>query len=307
MEIEIKDPAQALAPPPAGVTPVITVFPLPVMTWVLDLSPIVPASIDIINNLRDPRRKNVTFNGETCWEIGGDPIVPASYNNDIVVENLRPSKLYNAVIFSRYSKNGGTFHSKQVHSYPFQTSRYANLQEQVNSYHLDIATHHDAIFKITYDLNQLGFTINHLRDVISGHDAAVNFRPDIISNYPDPFQRLLSGYLKQDPLPPALNTEINLIYNEVRELIGIWVRNPEPFNDPRIPHSEMVNTIKLLIDGIHIPAGIPLFSKDNTECIIFLKRLRNVSSSLKLRFSYLVWNGTAYVSEQHIITENLIV
>jgi hypothetical protein len=312
MKIEVQDPAENLQPATA-VPPLLTILPNAILNWEIDKTPPIKKSIDVINNLRNPKIKNVDFNGQTCWQTGGEPIVPASKNTGIKVENLKPSKLYNAVIFSRYSKNGSAFQESQIHSYPFQTSRYADLNEQVNSYHLkdfDINTGQlivkDAIYKISFDFNSLGIILNQLYDVVSHTDETNNFQPSLIQNYPDAFQRLLFGYLKQDPLLPANNTEVNLLYDENERLFGIWIRNPEPFNDPRIPRENLQTSIKLIVNDQLTAPTIPLFSKDNSEFIILHNSLSQVIDRLNLTFVYLVWNGSAYVQEQTVTTENLI-
>jgi hypothetical protein len=312
MKLEVKDPAEHLQQP-ADIPPVLTIRPNAVLEWKIDTTPPVKQSIEVMNNLRDPRIKNADFNGQTCWQIGGDPIVPASKNTDIKVENLKPSKLYNVNVFSRYSRDGNVFEEKQVHSYPFQTSRYAGLNEQVNSYHLQsfddsglLLNSLDAIYNISYDLNSLSTTFGQLRNIILKNDVANNFNANLIKNYPDPFQRLLFGYLKQKPLHAALSTEINLLLNENDEVFGIWVRNPEPFNDPRIPFADMQNSVKLLRDDQPLAGAGPLFSKDNSEFLILHRGLSQPLSSVKLTFIYFVWNGNAYLPEQTVTTENLI-
>ncbi len=312
MKLEVKDPAEHLQQP-ADIPPVLTIHPNAVLEWKIDTTPPVKQSIEVINNLRDPRIKNPDFDGETCWQIGGDPIVPASKNTDIKIENLKPSKLYNVNVFSRYSRDGNVYEEKQVHGYPFQTSRYGGLNEQVNSYHLKsfdnsghLLSSLDAIYNISYDLNSLGTTFNQLQDIVLKNDVANNFNANLIQNYPDALQRLLFGYLKQEPLHAALNTEINLLLNENGEVFGIWVRNPEPFNDPRIPFADMQNSVKLLKDDQPLAGTVPLFSKDNSEFLILHSGLSQPLSSVKLTFIYLVWNGNAYIQEQTVTTENLI-
>jgi hypothetical protein len=309
MRIEVKDPSEQLQPVD-GVPPVLTVMPNPILNWKIDQTPPVKQSIAVMNNLRNP----VDFNGTTCWETGDDPIVPASKNTEIEVENLKPSKLYNVNVFSRYSKNGSRHQEKQIHSYPFQTSRYADLNAQVNSYQLkdldfntgQLLSSRDAIYKLSYNFDNLGITLVQLQDIVLGNDVANGFKPNLIQNYPEALQRLLLGYLQQAPLPPALNTELNMLSDADDRLFGIWVRNPEPFNDPRIPPADLRNSVGLLIDEEQVMPINPLFSKDRSEILILHEDLSKPAEMVNLIFAYLVWNGTVYIQDQSVTTKNLI-
>lgn len=304
MRIEVKDPSEQLQPVDE-IPPILTVKPNAIVDWKIDQTPPVKQSIEVMNNLRNP----VDFNGTTCWQTGGDPIVPASKYTEIKVENLKPSKLYNVNVFSRYLT-----HEKQIHSYPFQSSRYADLDAQVNSYHLkdldfntgELLSSRDAIYRLSYNFTNLGITLGQLQDIVLGNDVANGFKPNLIQNYPEALQRLLLGYLQQAPLPPALNTEVNMLADADDLLFGIWVRNPEPFNDPRIPLANLQNSVGLLLDGEPATPVNPLFSKDRSEILILHEGLSNPVEKLKLTFAYLVWTGTIYVQDQTVTTENLI-
>src|SRR6185503_4034865 len=126
MEWVIKDPAENPAPPDPAVPPVTPVLPGTVVSWLHDLHPLIYTDVQVINELRDPTINNPDFTGNTCWPTGDDPIVPASNSTEVKVEDLQPTKLYTAVVFNKYSKDGLMYQRGQVHSYPFQTSRYAN-------------------------------------------------------------------------------------------------------------------------------------------------------------------------------------
>lgn len=314
MKIDIVDPSKDINPVPSTPTPVLTTPPSSEVSWKKDINATASIGLETINNLREPTIKNPDFHGETCWQTGGEPIKPASKSTEITVSDLRPSKLYNVVVSCRYSKTGAVYKEKQVHSYPFQTSRYGDFDEQINSYRVteyDFATGdqraaRDAIFDLGLALNELGVTLSDLTNVATGADETGDLRPDLISNYPDPFQRLVLGYLKHEPLNPTEHTEINRVRNEGDgSLIGLWVRNPEPFNDPRIPAADMQSTVKLLINGSVASTTKTLFSKDNCEFIILHDQLA-LAGSVNLRFSFLVWEGTGYIEKHSLTTDNLI-
>ena len=68
---------------------------------------------------------------------------------------------------------------------------------------------------------------------------------DTLSNslalkYQHLFDRAIEGILKMSPLDPAQSTEVNRIVNtNTGEVVALLVRNPEPFNIPKIPLEEI--------------------------------------------------------------------
>jgi hypothetical protein len=313
MEWEIKDPAENGAPTNALV-PVTPVQPTAVLTWVKDTQPLAYTNVTVVNALRNPRLNNPAFNSETCWKTGGDPIVPASNQPEVKVQDLKPAKLYTAVVFNKYAKDGVTFERKQVHSYPFQTSRYASLEEQVNSYHLkeiafstgNVLSTKDAVYDIPVDLVALNTTLAELKAVATGADVTSSTRPELIQSYPDAFERICFGYLQMTPLHPAQNTEINFLRNSDDALLAVQVRNPEPFNDPRIARETLQQTVQLIAAANPALVTTAVFSRDNSEVLLF-HDLTAEPASLQLTFNYLVWNGNTYTAAQTITTDNLII
>ncbi|HEX6429219.1 MAG TPA: hypothetical protein VF008_16090, partial [Niastella sp.] len=314
MEWEIKDPAENPAPPDPAMPPVTPVQPTSGLTWVKDAHPLAYTDVTVINALRNPSLNNAAFDGQTCWTPGGDPIVPASNQPEVKVQNLKPAKLYTAVVFNKYAKDGVTFERKQVHSYPFQTSRYASLDEQVNSYHLkevafstgDVLSTKDAVYDIPVDLAALVTTLAELKAVATGADVAANTRPELIQSYPDAFERICFGYLQMKPLHPAQNTEINFIRNSDGTLLAVYVRNPEPFNDPRIARETLQQTVKLITAANPALVTTAVFSRDNSEVLLF-QDLTADPDNLQIKFNYLVWNGNTYTTVQTVTTDNLII
>jgi len=306
MAIEIKDPSVNPQPVPA-VPPVLTVFPLAIINLAVDANPLTMPSVSVINALRNPKIKSPGFNDPTCWQVGGDPIVPASKNPVVTLQNLKPLRLYNAVIYNDYAKDGHTMLRKQIHSYPFQTSRYPDHESQINSYKLTDNSGNAAKAIYTLRADAQTFTAADIVIVAKGDDITGGIQPELIAKFPDTFQRIMFGYLKQQSIPAVVHTEFNLLKNDkTGDLLAIYIRNPEPFNDPRIPKDIMQTTVSAIVNNNHPPAkpAFPVFSKDNSEIILAMNFVH--VTSIKIRFNYLLWNGDVYELNHTVTTDNIL-
>ncbi|MBA3899399.1 MAG: hypothetical protein H0X62_04175 [Bacteroidetes bacterium] len=154
------------------------------------------------------------------------------------------------------------FLRREVHTYVFQTSRYADFSGQVNSYILEedngIITKR-AVFKIEL-IPSVNLTVaqNVVGDSISASDP-------LRINYADPLDRLLYGVFKLQPLSPAITTEFNLIVSSTGQKLGVLLRNPEPFNNPKIPVASIPNAITMALGGTQFKA---IYSKDRSSVFI---------------------------------------
>lgn len=349
LEIVIKDPTEnSAADPPSSdpanpSAPVISQFPQSTVSWEQDMNPLTPTSLELLNDLRDPTRKQTSYNGSPCWQIGGDPIQPFVKQPVIKVEHLLPSKLYNAVVFNSYSQDMNTYERAQVHSFPFQTSRYPNLDAHISSYHQENeeGDQKDAIFDIETNVSR-----KSLLQIAMGSDEAfpVDLDQTLVEAYADPYQRIIDGLLELNNHPEPVCTEFNLLKQPTGEIIGIWMRTLEPINDPRIPYSEMYQSIEVEIDGIRFssvkkdiellqasgfgdveqmldtivgPNGSAwvglvqycavVHSKDRSAALILpLAPPIDPSATLKVDCSYLIWDGHAYQLSQSYLTDNLL-
>ncbi|MEJ7645304.1 MAG: hypothetical protein WKF87_11970 [Chryseolinea sp.] len=302
IEIIIKDPAEPASPPPTN--PSTPVLPSSTIDWNVDLHPLLMTSVATLNYLHDPTISNPAFNANTCWPIDHNEITPAGKHTEVTITNLRPLKLYTAVINCRYAKDGVHHVTKQIHSFNFQTSRYADHTEQVDSYKLYDATRTSYV-KAVYDLSVTDATVTQLllEAVTDGNDVTSNTRPELITQYPDKLQRLLFGYLNLTQLYAAENTEFYLIKDVNNVVIGLYIRSPEAFNDPRTPESELPRSIGLLIDGLPVTVK-KVFGRDKSEVIVFANF--GSTQDLTVKFTYLLWNGFIYDENQTTTTENLI-
>ncbi len=122
--------------------------------------------------------------------------------------------------------------------------------------------------------------------------------PTLDAAYQDPLDRIVFGLLAQTALAAPICTEFNFVKNgNTLTLIGLWVRSPEAFNDPKMPPSELKSTVRLLANGAEM-ATDKLFSRDGSQ--VFLTPSNGValpSNALKVEFKYKLWNPMTSVYE----------
>lgn len=196
----------------------------------------------------------------------------------------------------------------ELHNYAFQTSRYANFTEQINSYLLDDGNGNqkEAIFKIQLDLSTAQIDSAYsLIEVEGSPDAAAQALED---RYVDYFDRVMEGVFGITPLPPAETTEFNAVVNQnTGDTVALLIRNPEPFNDPKIPKDVLRETIKILNNANDDPDGNyhMLFSKDGAQVLIMRNNKRITNNALRVRFQYFLWEGSAYTVNDTVLVEGL--
>jgi hypothetical protein len=297
MKIFIKDPVNdTLIPYPLPQGFDESTIPGGVETWDEDNEAQMPLQLQFWNNLVNAQ--NVNF---SCLVTGGQPIRPKSRSRTMTLTNLQPRKLYTALVNNVY---GGTV--VEVHNYSLQTSRYANFTEQVNSYLLDDGNGNQkaAIFKISLDLSTAAIDTAYSLIERSPNAAAQALE----SRYVDYFDRTIEGVFGMTPLPPAESTEFNAIVDQnTRDTIALLIRNPEPFNDPKIPENEMEDTLKVLNNANDDPDGNykVLHAKDYAQVLIMRSNKKITNTALRIRFRYLLWNGSTYTQQSEVLVENL--
>jgi hypothetical protein len=258
--------------------------------------------ISLINNLIP----------EGCWTHGVDLIKPKKKYIQFTAEHLQPLKLYTAIILNNDITGKS---SKEVHRYSFQTSRYRNLAEHIQSYKMTDSKYpgqtKEAVFAIDLkmptdtqaDLQKLASLKTAAFKVVSGQP--LTGRPELEATYTDPFDRLIEGVLRIGALPPPVCTEFNVLKNG-SEVIAIWIRSPEPFNDPKIPQTELIKTVQLLKkDGSsNLPKMYSLFSRDCSQ-VFFMHQSKVISvKSLRVQFSSMEWDRSKYVIKgQPVVTD----
>lgn len=296
MQIVIKDPAEktSLQNPPAPQV-FTTEIPQAVVSWPKDDDPRLPEDIRALGNLRNPELLNPDFVGGDCWLSGGEMIKPASVYTKVTPQYLKPLKLYTAIVNNVY--NGKT---KPVHDYVFQTSRYADFVAQVKSYRLDDGkgNQRDAVFRI--DLPAADS--NLMFDVVTGNMSGPN--ADLARIWADPFDRLVEGVMKLQPLDAAIGTEFNIVRNHTTNaVLAVWIRNPEPFNDPKLPDEVLARSLRVM-DGLSPDLSYQvLFSKDRAQAFVMHPARVIPAPQMQFRFAYIEWNGSAYVDHAVVISD----
>jgi hypothetical protein len=238
---------------------------------------------------------NMATQGDSCTGSGqAGGIAPMGIQSNVKVERLKPRKLYLAVFKATY-KNGTDVRSEEVHRYNFQTSRYADFAEQVNSYRLkdgDGAFSREAVYDdvvVTLDPARTA----QLTALLSG--SAPTGDP-LERDYADPFDRLMDGILRVGPLDPPVDTDFTVVRDGANhQVLGIIVRNPEAFNDPGIPEANIATTIVLSQPGVPAEAFKTLHAKDRSRAFVGAVNLDLALSDLTFRFTYLEYDGVAYV------------
>jgi len=276
----------------------VTTIPQTTEEWTVDTNVPIPPILQYIQNY-------VEAQGGECGFIGADTIVPASKYTVVKFQNLKPRKMYTAIVTNAF--NGIR---KQVHDFAFQTSRYASFEEQVNSYKLDVENSIKAIYDINLELTDA--------EIIKAYNiliATTSTNDTQETEFLDYLDRILEGVFKMKPLDPPVTTEFNIIRNQkTNNAVAVLIRNPEPFNDPKIPlevikgdasifdienNTDVHGTIEVLnIDGTVDANYKVLFSKDYSQALIMHKTKKIVDSNLSLRFRYTNWNGHTYVIEK---------
>ncbi len=267
-------------------------------SWVNDNDPRIPLSIQLLNNL-------VSNGSLPCQFTLGEPLAPKSYSYSVSISDLKPQKLYTALINNAFDNNNSSDfidyentqrniivnENKEVHQFVFQTSRYRNFQDQVNSYIIDIENNKKAVFTIENEFSNS--TISNAYQIISKNNIDID---NTILSYTDLFDRVIEGVFKFKPLDVAVTTEFNLIKNSLSgNIVAILIRNPEPFNNPKINSIDLEDSIVVVSGTNEILSEFKiLHSKDYSQCLIMNQNIQIVDE-IKIRFIYKSWNGVNYV------------
>jgi hypothetical protein len=241
------------------------------------------------SNLDVQLLSNMATQGDPCT-VGHDAIAPMGIQSNVTVDKLKPLKLYLAVFKANYNSS-----QEEVHRYNFQTSRYADFEEQVKSYRLkdrDGAFLKDAVYDdiaVTLDATrtaQLTALLSH--NYPSGDPLE--------QEYADPFDRLVDGILRIGPIDPPVGTDFNVVRDAANnKVIGILLRNPEPFNDPKVPSVNLDATITLSQQNEPPAVFTTLYSKDRSRAFIGNATLDLALHDLDFTFTYLEYDGASYV------------
>ena len=237
--------------------------------------------------------ENMIQNGNPCSET--ESITPMGVHSVVSTDQLEPLKLYTAIFKARYkTASQSEYAEEEVHRYVFQTSHYESFQEQVNSYVLERDEEDSSVITkaarfeviVTLDNTQLTTAqeiVNHTLDVNS----------PLRQEYAYDYDKIISGIFKLGALHPAMTTEFNLIQDELTgHLLGVLIRNPEPFNDPKIPVTVLETTIGATFGSNVLDKKV--FSQDGRNIFLTNSTMQLVSGSYDFQFKYLQWSGNHY-------------
>jgi hypothetical protein len=292
-------------------------------TWSGDNDPNLPLSIQQLNSFITA--SNSSNSSVQCTIALGNPIKPLAYSYMVTLTNLKPSKLYTALIYNAFDDNqDGNYNphlvankidyeeNQKVHEYVFKTSRYADFEEQINSYLLkelddagNLVEERDAIYEVQLTLTQQ--QIDDSYKVLTGSGTSVLL--DGISNtYTDSFDKVVEGIWGLKPMDAPNFTEFIKVVNQNNEVIAMVIRNPEPFNDPRIPVEINIDNLEVVdASGGNLLAYKKLFSKDYSQVIVMHESKKITQQLLNFNFKYLLWDGSTYQEEDSVLVNNIIV
>ncbi|WP_203296539.1 hypothetical protein [Luteirhabdus pelagi] len=303
IHIAIKDP----------VTDVIIPYPLPVdydetvpvsdlsNAWQSDDDPSLPPHIIAINNMIE--------NGELPCEIDlGSPLVPQSSYFTITPVNLKPRKLYTALLYNAFEHTVGNVKSEPIHEYTFQTSRYESFTEQVNSYLIQDEEMVEPI-QAVYELN-ISVSQNELDEayqIIANSDSQIG--DTLETQYMHFYDRVTEGVLGLKPQDPPERTEFHKVINtNTGNIVAIIIRNPEPFNIPRIPIDIARDTIQVTFGNGNVHGSYHVLHNKDYSGAIIMRGSQNITAPrMHFKFKYLAWNGNEYLEEETIFAGDIII
>jgi hypothetical protein len=307
LHIAIKDPATNVVIPyplPEDWTDETVPLPDGSDVWANDDDPRIPLNIRMLNNMINYINSHST--AIQCTLTIGHPIVPAAYQYTLTLTNLAPSKLYTALLYNAFETNSdNVLKSELVHQFVFKTSRYTDFETQVNSYILKDSDGNEknAVFSVPLELSTADITTAY--NIIAG--IADPASSALETKYMQLLDRVIEGVLGIVPADPAVTTEFNVIKDTLTgDTIAVWVRNPEPFNIPKIPLADVLDTITVMDGTGHVDSNYKvLYSKDYAQALIMHSSKKIVATSLSIRFIYKTWNGSVYNTASTITTPQI--
>ncbi len=278
--------------------------------WEVDENPQVPFALSNYLNL---------YNAPNC--IGQVTVIkPASEYITVFPKNLKPNKLYTVIVNNLFDvDHNGSFadtatvtETREVHRFVFKTSRYKDFETQINSFSLEkeingVLAQRDAVFHFGSDFTIL--QLNGAYQAITGQPIT-GFTADVLQNlemnYQHPFDKVFEGILGLKPWDEAISTEVNIVKDTISgNIIAIIVRNPEPFNNPRMPVEEVYDTVKVLSGNAADNNYKALFSKDYAQVIFMHNSGAIQATAITLQFTYKMWDGTGYAVTGNPVALNI--
>ncbi|MFI5136251.1 MAG: hypothetical protein ACHQIM_00400 [Sphingobacteriales bacterium] len=217
---------------------------------------------------------------------------------------LSPGKLYTAIFNAVYQPAGQYQQVAEVHKYSFLSSIFATFQAQASSLVLD-GTPGTEVYAV-YPIN-LAFTPDQVTSTLI---PLLNSTPTgdspLIAQYGVQYDRIIYGGMQIKAFEPSQHTIINTVVNTdpvsgSKTILGIIIRNPEPFNDPKLPADKLADTIQptltLADSTVILPGGfLNFYSGDTSAVFITNANMQLSAGSLQVYFRYKIYNGVDYDS-----------
>lgn len=282
LEVTIKDPAEPALDPLNPGQPFLAPSVSP--TWRGNHQEADTPEAEVISNL--------ATNGDPCNPVG--PIQPIQVSSVYQLENLKPLKQYTALFTAKYKNGGNPIIEREVHKYGFLTSRYENFAEQIGSW--KVKDKNQTIQRGALFMIDLALLLQQLADAVTLISNPDNSSEDLKQKFQLSIDRLLQGIFLMEALPAAVSTEFNVIKDTTSEqILGILIRNPEPFNDPKLPQNIIDSMIELSAGST--TAYKFICSKDLSQVFI-----TNADNSMNMplgqytfTFRYKLYDGVNYV------------
>lgn len=257
------------------------------LTWTLSELPIISEDIIILNNM-------MTFGDPCSTTTIIDPQYPVS---NFQLPELKPLKLYTAVFYLDYKRDSEIETvSREVLRYGFQTSKYASFTEQVQSWELVGDSKTGGATANAVFVEALDFDPADIATAITVVDNTLAKESSLRQEFGHQFNRLVEGALKLKALDSPLGTEFNIIKdNASGNILGVYIKNPEPFNDPKLPIDIVVDTLIMTVNGTG--TFVPIFAKDYASVFITNNALNLAiadGDTLGFTFEYQQYNGVTY-------------
>ncbi len=234
--------------------------------------------------------------GENCSGLPTE-ITKINYMSEYVLPDLEPGKLYTAIYNAEYKIGSGDIESEQVHTHVFNTSRYPDFESHINSF--VIYNENDIVKKAVFALSS-AFESGQITIAKSIFNTNGGSDEMLIKEYSEIYDRLLFGGLEIKQPDAPICTEVTRIYNSTTEkTIGLLLRSPEPFVDPRMGILQLAITpplsMSITLGNSTIDNNYSMiFSNDKTSVFISNKDFDIPEGTVSLEFTNVVFDGDSY-------------
>jgi hypothetical protein len=260
--------------------------------WVQDSNCEQTNEVDMINNFIGDNSGWT----ENCVTL--DKINKLSFSQRITSPDgyLDPDKLYTAQFNGVYKGAGiNTTHREVIHTYTFKTSVYEDFTAQIQSFYSTAKTGN------LYSMPKT-FTAAALTDAIAIVTGSEDKKGSLVAQFNNKYDRLVIGALQLAPFATAQATEVTLVKhlttganNQTTErVVGLVVRNKEPFNDPKISDEVLNATAITMTSSNTADSFTVIHSQDRSAAFITNAAMNLVPATYSIKFNYIQFNGTSY-------------